>query len=478
MNLLYQGLAVPTSAHTYNRRAARLLVAAAELILLLLMVAGFLPSGLQQILVLGVSLILLVDPASNPLLLLLVTLIGLAPLPENLSLTVLVIILIAAMMVGRKHGRVGLYALMALPLMLVLQYLGYSFAAAPLVLLLLGAPPFQKWLPDLYLKYRSTGVLVSFIAVSYLYSSPASYAAIAPLLLFLGVLMMIMGIFQGMICKSFPEFFSNAHKIAFGLLLISASSSELQSLFLYLLLPTALSLAVINYIHDTLSEETSSSMFDFGGLSSVMRVEAASTLMTYLVLFSLVSIGAETMMRIGIGGNIGFVLLGCALLFVAAASLAVFFRSYTLVFEGSSRNGVASDGGLKLVAATLSTCNLLTAMFPGFMLLAFSLVGGGKSPQFEALNSLLFVMLVAVVLSAVFTWGMKSGKTKSWMTGYASVEDLKGSRGEIFTSWKEIFKPIYDIGVPDDGVSQALERISPLIPLTLLVILAILVVIV
>jgi hypothetical protein len=87
-------------------------------------------------------------------------------------------------------------------------------------------------------------------------------------------------------------------------------------------------------------------------------------------------------------------------------------------------------------------------------------------------------MLVAVVLSAVFTWGMKSGKTKSWMTGYASVEDLKGSRGEIFTSWKEIFKPIYDIGVPNDGVSQALERISPLIPLTLLVILAILVVIV
>ena len=104
-------------------------------------------------------------------------------------------------------------------------------------------------------------------------------------------------------------------------------------------------------------------------------------------------------------------------------------------------------------------------------------VSGGKYPQFEAVNSLLLVMLVAVVLSAVFTWGTKPGKTKSWMTGYASVEDLKGSRGEIFTSWREIFKPIYGIEIPDDGVSIALENISP-IPLTLLVMLAILVVIV
>ena len=312
------------------------------------------------------------DPASNPPLLLLITLIGLAPFPENLSLVALAFILVVAMIIGKKHGRIGLYALIALPLMLLLQFLGYSFAAAPLVLLLLGAPPFQKWLPDLYSKYRSTGVLVSFIAVSYLYSNSAAYTAIAPLLLFLGVLMMIMGIFQGMICKSFPEFLSNAHKIAFGLLLISASSIELQSLFLYLLLPTALSLAIINYVHDSLSEKTSGSMFDFGGLSSIMRVEAASTLMTYLVLFSLVSLGAETFMHIGIGGNIGFVLLGCAVLFVAAASLAVFFRSYTLVFEGSSRNGVASNVGNKLVAATLSTCNLLIAMFPGFLLLSFS----------------------------------------------------------------------------------------------------------
>jgi len=89
------------------------------------------------------------------------------------------------------------------------------------------------------------------------------------------------------------------------------------------------------------------------------------------------------------------------------------------------------------------------------------------------MNNLLLVMLVATLLSAVIVGGGKPGKVKSWMTGYATVEDLQGSKGEIFTAWREIFRSVYNIRIPDDGVSRTLDRINPLMLLVLIVVLAI-----
>jgi hypothetical protein len=325
----------------------------------------------------------------------------------------------------------------------------------------------------MYSNYKSAGVLVAFMAVVFLNEHLASYAAIAPLLLLLGALTTIVGVFQCMISRRFADLFSTIHQIVFGLLLVSASVKELDTLFSYLLLPAMLSLSVINYIHNSLNEKTGNGMFEFGGLSTVMRVEAASILTTYLVLFSLVSMGAEVLVQIGIEGSMGFILLGCVMLFAAAASLAVFFRSYTLIFEGISNSSITSGGSQKLAVALVSAGNLLLALIPTLPLLAFSLVNGGKPPQFEALNNLLLVMLVATSLSAVIMGSAKPGRIKSWMTGYATVDDLQGSRGEIFTAWREIFKPVYDIRIPDDGVSRTLERANPLILLVIIIMLAI-----
>ena len=471
---MYQALlALPALIYLYNKRSARILLAAVQAILLVLHTTGFYPLQLQQILVLVVSLILLIDPVSNPQLLALVALIGVTPLPGNLPLVALALLIFLALSTKKNQGRIGLYVIIALSLTLILEYLGYPFAGAPLVIMLVGALPFQKWLPDMYSNYKSAGVLVAFTAVVFLNENLASYAAIAPLLLLLGALTTIVGVFQCMISRRFADLFSTIHQITFGLLLVSASVKELDALFSYLLLPAVLSLSVINYVHDSLNEKTGNGMFEFGGLSTVMRVEAASTLATYLVLFSLVSMGAEVLMQMGIEGSIGFILLGCAMLFAAAASLAGFFRSYTLVFEGLSNSSVTSGGSQKFAVALVSASNLLIALVPTWPLLAFSLVSGGKPPQFEALNNLLLVMLVATLLSAVVMGGAKPGKIKSWMTGYTTVDDLQGSRGEIFTAWREIFKPVYDIRIPDDGVSQALEKTNPLILLALIVMLAI-----
>jgi hypothetical protein len=471
---VYQAILVlPALIYLYNKRSARILLAAVQAILLVLHATGFYPLQLQQILVLVVSLILLIDPVSNPQLLALVALIGVTPLPVNLPLVALALLVVLALSSKKNQGRVGLYVIIALSLTLILEYFGYPFAGAPLVLMLVGALPFQKWLPDMYSNYKSAGVLVAFTAVVFLNENLASYAAVAPLLLLLGALTTIVGVFQCMISRRFADLFSTIHQIAFGLLLVSASVKELDALFSYLLLPAVISLSVINHVHDSLNEKTGNGMFEFGGLSTVMRVEAASTLATYLVLFSLLSMGAEVLVQMGVEGSIGFILLGCVMLFAAASSLAVFFRSYTLVFEGFSNSSIISGGSQKFAVALVSAGNLLIALVPMWPLLAFSLVSGGKPPQFEALNSLLLIMLVATILSVVVMGGAKPGKIKSWMTGYTTVDDLQGSRGEIFTAWREIFKPVYDIRIPDDGVSQALEKTNPLILLALIVMLAI-----
>jgi hypothetical protein len=471
---VYQALlAVPALIYLYNKRSARILLVAMQALLLVLHATGFYQLQLQQILVIVVSMILLIDPVSNSQLLALVTLIGVTPIPGNLPLVALALLLVLALSARKNQGRIGLYVIIATSLTFILEYLGYSFAGAPLVLMLVGALPFQKWLPDMYSNYKSAGVLVAFMAVVFLNEHLASYAAIAPLLLLLGALTTIVGVFQCMISRRFADLFSTIHQIVFGLLLVSASVKELDTLFSYLLLPAMLSLSVINYIHNSLNEKTGNGMFEFGGLSTVMRVEAASILTTYLVLFSLVSMGAEVLVQIGIEGSMGFILLGCVMLFAAAASLAVFFRSYTLIFEGISNSSITSGGSQKLAVALVSAGNLLLALIPTLPLLAFSLVNGGKPPQFEALNNLLLVMLVATSLSAVIMGSAKPGRIKSWMTGYATVDDLQGSRGEIFTAWREIFKPVYDIRIPDDGVSRTLERANPLILLVIIIMLAI-----
>jgi hypothetical protein len=56
--------------------------------------------------------------------------------------------------------------------------------------------------------------------------------------------------------------------------------------------------------------------------------------------------------------------------------------------------------------------------------------------------------------------------------GYASVEDTQGSHGEIFTSWREIFRPLYNIDIPDEESIKALEKINPLILFAVLALLA------
>jgi len=186
-----------------------------------------------------------------------------------------------------------------------------------------------------------------------------------------------------------------------------------------------------------------------------------------------VSMVAEVLMRIGVEGSIGFTLLGCAMLFSAAASLAAFFRGYTLIFEGPSKSGVTPGGSLRLAVALVSAGDLLLALVPAWSLIVLSLASGGKPLEFESLNVLLLVMLVAASLSAAIMGGAKPVKFKSWMGGYAGVGDLQGSKGEIFTSSTEIFKLVYDFKSPDDGVSGAMERANPLIILAFIAALAI-----
>jgi hypothetical protein len=179
-------------------------------------------------------------------------------------------------------------------------------------------------------------------------------------------------------------------------------------------------------------------------------------------------------MQIGMTGNIEFILLGCTTLFVAAASLAAFFRNYTLIYEGLSKSDVQSNNTQKFAVSALLAGNLVTALIPVSSLGIFSFVGGWQPPEFDTLNTLLLITLTAIILSIIIVMSVKPDKAKSWTTGYTSVDELHESRGEIFTLWKEIFKPIYDIKVPDDRASETVGRINPVIILVMLVMLVVL----
>ncbi len=474
--MIYQALLmIPALIHIYNRTVARTLLAVVNVILLLLNASNLLTFQPYQAAIVMVSLVLLIDPTSNIPLLSIVTLVSIIPLWHTLSLVILALLIFAALSIKRRQKNLGLYLLMVLPLTLVFEYLSYPFAAVALLLLLVGAPPFQKWLKDFYSNFQSTAVLVAFVTLMYLKAEQTSYAFVAPLLVLFGALMMVTGVFQCMICKDFTELYSTFHQLVFGMLLLSAPISGLEALFYYLLLPAALSLAIVHSVHSYFAEKTSrSGMFEFGALSNKLRVEAASTLMTYLILFTLISMSAEVFILTGVETNIGFIPIGCVTLFVAAASLAAFFRNYTLIYEGVSESDIWPSGALKPTLGALTAVNLLTALVPLSSLGILSFITRWKLPEFEVMNPLLMVTIAAILASVIIVRFVRRTKEKSWTTGYSPVQELRRSRGEIFTLWQEIFKPIYNIRVPDERISEIIGRISPLILLAIFILLVIL----
>jgi hypothetical protein len=474
--VFYQSiLVIPALIYFLNKKLARVCLAAIGIIIFSLSVTNFVTLQFHQLLIILVSLILLIDQGSNVAALSTVTFMSTIGLPHVLLLVSLALFVFVALSVKRRQGEFGLCMLIIIPLTLILQYLQYPFADVALTLLLVGAPPFHKWLSNLYSSYRSTGILVALTALVNMNIYQASYASLTALIMFFSALMMIVGIFQSMACKNFTELYSTSHQITFGLLLVSAAVNELKTLFLYLLLPSVLSLAIIHFVHNNFAEKTKSNgMFEFGGLSAGAKVEAASTLTAYLILFTLMSLSAEVFMQIAMSGNFHFILLGCITLFVAAASLTAFFRNYTLIYEGMSKTDIPSSKAQKFAVTMLSGGNLVTALIPSSSFSFFWFVGRWQTLEFETVNILLLITLAAIVLSFSVVEFTKPAKKKSWTTGYTSVDELHESRGEVLTLWKEIFKPIYHIGVPDDKASQIVEKINPAILLLLFVILVVL----
>ncbi len=468
--MIYQTilLLAPALLSLYNKRMAKALLGLVLVILFGMGAIGYITLGFDQVVILVASFAMLIDPGINPQLLSLVSLISTLGLPGYLPLFTIIILVFLALSVKGAHGRVGLYAVLAISLTLLLQFLGLQFAEIPVLLMLLGAPPFHKWLSEMYSNYSSIGLLVSMAAVIYLNANRASYTSLLPLVLALGVIMMFSGVFQGMVSKNFATLSSAIHQVTFGLLIVSSQIDV--ALFIYALIPSLFALIVINSLHDGLLRSTGKlGLFDFGGLSASLRTEASSILVAYITIVSLMSLGAEVFMKSGLSGDLGLILLGCVTLFTVAASLIVFFRGYTLIYEGLPKLGQVAPSNMKYPALVFSFLGLLLALLPVLPLGAFSLIAAEPIFPFDAVNILLLITLAAVALSIVFTLPFKAVKRKSWTTGYAGIADLGGSRGEVFTSWTEIFKPVYAIRVPDDRASAALKRLNPALILLVLV---------
>ena len=473
--MFYQALLLlaPALLYFFNRRIARIVLALILTILLGMGMVGYVQLRFDQVVTLVATLLLLIDSEINSEILSLISLTSVIGLPGYLPLFTIIILVFLALSAKGQQGRIGLYAMLAMPVTLLLEFLGYQFAAIPVLIVLLGVPPLHGWLAEIYSSYRSIEILVAISAVLYLYVNRELYLGLLPVLIIIGVIMMLSGVFHGMVSKSLATFSSAIHLVTFGLLLLASQVNE--ALFIYSLIPSALALIVINSLHEALQRRTGKNgLFDFGGLSTKMKTETASILAAYLTITGIISLGAEVFLSGGLSGDVVLILLGCVTLFTTAASLAVFFRGYTLIFEGLPRGESIISGYNKYPVLALSIIGLLLALIPVLPLGAYAFITAEPIFGFDSLNILLLICLGAVVISLLFSPHSSNIKRRSWTTGYAGMSDLSGSHGEVFTSWTEIFKPFYSIRVPDDKVSAYLERLNPVIILLALVLLTLL----
>ena len=340
-------------------------------------------------------------------------------------------------------------------------------------LMLIGAPPFHKWLTDAYSKDPSVPVLISLIVFIKFNLYLVGYLYLTPVFLIFGILMMIVGMFQCMICRNFSELFSTLHLLIFSIMLFTSPIIELEGMFYYLVLPFSLGFSVLHSIHGNLAKSANKEgILDFGGLSDRTMTGAISTLIIYLIFFSLLSMCSEILMRVGIKTNIVFLITGCIALFTSAASLAVFFRNYTLIFEGFPKVDVSIKGSQKIIIPLLSVMCLVFSLLPQFTLNTLSLLGG-IYPAFDIINILLSIIFAATLVSIAIMKLLRVRKVDLWTTGYASTSELKSSHGEIFTLWEDIFRPIYAITIPDEKIVNKISRIHTAILLAILVIIVV-----
>ena len=456
---------LPVVAYLRDRRISKGLLAAIDLSLLLLYTAGLVSFQPYQVMAVLFSLILAANPGEDPAFLSLATLISVVPLAPMLVLVLLALLIFTALSPKKLHGRFGLYLLATIALTALLTYLQYPFPALVLPLLLIGMSPFHKWLVESYSTSPSLTILSSFVALMYLNTYREAYGSVVPLLLLFGTAMMLVGFFKGGICKSISEAYSVLHQMVFGLLALLASTNGLTGLFNYLLIPCALSLLILYHIHSYLSDAVKGqNILDFSGLSKKLKLEAVCTFATYVILFGLLSVGAEALMYNGMTMNIGFLPVGCVALFVSAASLAVFFRFYTLIYEGLPRIDISSGRIQKVIVTALSAVNFAAAVIPTFSANVLSWMNLAEpGTVLGVANLLLVVTSVGVVLSIIVARSIKTVKTEPWSTGYERIQEISKQRGEIFTLWKEIFRPLYAIRVPDEEISRLVGKVHPAI---------------
>lgn len=464
-------LVLPALAYIRDRTISRILLAVTGLFLLLLNTAGVVSFQPYQVFAVVLSLILLANPGDNSALLSLGTLISVMPLPQTLILALLALLIFVALSLGKEHGRFGTYLLAVIPMTALLTQLQHPLPGFILALFLVGLSPPGVWLTASYSRFPSLALLSSFVALMYLNTYRVAYTWFAPALLLFGATMMLVGVFNGAICESMPEAHSVLHQIVLGLLLLSASTNELAPLFNYLLLPSALSLSIVYQIHGYLCGAVRKDrILEFGGLSSKLKLEGAYTFTTYIILFALLSVGAEALMYAALHVDVGFLLAGCVALFVSAGSLAVFFRFYTLVYEGLPKIDIPSSRVQELVVTVLLASNFSVAVLAAFSSNLLSLMNiVGRAPALGVENVLLVIMSVGGVLSIIVAKCIKVVKTELWSTGYTSTEELSKQRGEVFTLWKEIFKPLYGIRVPDQAFSRVVGKLHPIILLVILI---------
>ncbi|MBN1683802.1 hypothetical protein JW865_09660 [Candidatus Bathyarchaeota archaeon] len=398
--------------------------------------------------------ILIVDPALDTHLISLILLLSLSPIVLEYKILLLSLLAISALFIVKREAKTSLSLIIALILTISLKYLNYSYAVFPLIAFLLGVPPFHKWLKDLYSHFNYTGIYLAFTVITVLYDYPSTYSQLNTVLQFLSLIMMINSVFHGVITKSASEHYSSLHQMLIGLCLNAISLNLVSATNFSLVISGFLILFTIQYVYNSLFRDRESSIFYYGGLSNTLKTEAFTVLMCYTLFFSQISQTAENIIKTGLTSNVSFIINGSIILFVAAGSLAVFYRSYTIVFEGYPRNRVNSLKINKIFITLLLIFNIILSVSPS--ILGYNQIYG----KLSELNILLLLILTSTIVASIITSNMRARMVESWTTGYTSMHEIQESKDDPLKAWRDVFRFVYSIKIPDEEITSKISKIN------------------
>ena len=369
--------------------------------------------------------------------------IGFLVFPIKYSILLIMVFYALSLGMRRKHGRFTVYFIIILVLYMLSKYIkGFASIDSESILLvsLCFLYPIHKIAKDFYESEYYSLIILSTAILNVISELIKKHFLLASIVSFL---MISLGIFLAMKTRYISEFLYSLHLFTIGFL-ISVIMVEMDPYITYCLLVAHI--AIILTMTAVRRMISSDELFKASELvfPKILELSTFIALISYFIVVSTIS---EILLEHGIH-EIEFLGIGIFSVFASALSLAFFFRVFTIISISSSEKEVKIGYLDKLFV----TFGFIALGFICYVILVYL-----------SMTSLMLLIIFAsaFVLSFIASTIINFRTTEPWFLGYLKSNDIK-YYGEI-TQWTIVFSKVYKIRIPDEKISDVLNKASFLI---------------